>query len=112
MHHKRRNTEKRNISSKKRCLLRLYIADGTPPSLKAMDDVQRLIRENLKTICTLQVIDVLKHPQDAERDRILATPTLMRVSPEPTRKIIGDFMDSEKVLNELQLYAIKEYKRS
>jgi len=49
------------------------------------------------------VIDVLEHPELAERDKILATPTLVKRLPEPMRKIIGDLSDREKVLLGLNL---------
>jgi circadian clock protein KaiB len=46
---------------------------------------------------------VLKNPQLAEEDKILATPTLAKVLPPPVRKIIGDLSDREKVLIGLDL---------
>jgi circadian clock protein KaiB len=54
-------------------------------------------------VYALKVIDVLKNPQLAEEDKILATPTLAKVLPPPVRKIIGDLSDREKVLIGLDL---------
>ena len=51
----------------------------------------------------MKVIDVLKQPQLAEEDKILATPTLSKILPPPVRKIIGDLSDREKVLIGLDL---------
>jgi circadian clock protein KaiB len=41
---------------------------------------------------------VLEHPQRAEDDRILATPTLIKRLPPPLRRVIGDLSDTHKVL--------------
>jgi len=49
------------------------------------------------------VIDVLKNPQLAEEDKILATPTLAKILPPPVRRIIGDLSDRERVLIGLDL---------
>jgi circadian clock protein KaiB len=51
----------------------------------------------------LKVIDVLKNPQLAEEDKILATPTLSKILPPPVRRIIGDLSDRERVLIGLDL---------
>jgi circadian clock protein KaiB len=59
--------------------------------------------EEFKGVYALKVIDVLKNPQLAEEDKILATPTLSKVLPPPVRKIIGDLSDREKVLIGLDL---------
>ena len=47
---------------------------------------------------SLEVIDLLLHPQLAAGDQILAVPTLVRKLPEPIRKIIGDLSQKERVL--------------
>ena len=51
----------------------------------------------------LEIIDVLEHPEKAEQDKILATPTLIKQLPPPLRRVIGDLSDSEKVLLGLEL---------
>ena len=51
----------------------------------------------------IEVIDLLKNPQLARTDQIVAVPTLVRRLPEPIRKIIGHLSDAEKVLVGLQL---------
>jgi len=49
------------------------------------------------------IIDVLERPQLAEDERILVTPTLIKPFPLPSRRVIGDLSDIEKVLSELNL---------
>jgi circadian clock protein KaiB len=47
---------------------------------------------------TIEIIDLLKNPQLASGDQILAIPTLVRRLPEPIRKIIGDLSNTERML--------------
>ena len=83
--------------------LRLYVAGQTPKSLTAFSNLKRLCEERLQGRYTIEVIDLLKTPQLAEDDQILALPTLVRKLPEPIRKIIGDLSNPERVLVGLDL---------
>ena len=78
--------------------LRLYIAGQTPRSVAALSNLKKYCEEHLKGKYTIEVIDLLVHPQLAEGDQILAVPTLVKKVPEPIRKIIGDLSNEEKVL--------------
>ena len=78
--------------------LRLYVAGQTPKSVAALANLKRYCEQHLLGRYTLEVIDLLKNPQLAEGDQILAIPTLVRKVPEPIRKIIGDLSNEEKVL--------------
>ena len=78
--------------------LRLYVAGQTTKSVTALANLRRYCEEYLVDRYTLEVIDLLKNPQLAEGDQILAIPTLVRKVPEPIRKIIGDLSNEEKVL--------------
>ncbi len=78
--------------------LRLYIAGQTPKSVTALNNIRTYCEEHLKGKYRIEVIDLLKNPQLAEGDQILAIPTLVRKFPEPIRKIIGDLSNEEKVL--------------
>lgn len=78
--------------------LRLYVAGRTPKSIAALSNLKRYCELHLKGKYTLEVIDLLLHPQLAEGDQILAIPTLVKKVPEPIRKIIGDLSSEEKVL--------------
>jgi circadian clock protein KaiB len=86
-------------------LLRLYIAGQTPKSLTAVSNLHRICEEHLEGQYEVEVIDLLKTPQLAEGDKIVAIPTLVRALPQPIRKIIGDLSDTEKALVGLQLKA-------
>jgi circadian clock protein KaiB len=84
-------------------LLKLYVTGHTANSERAIDNLKQTLEEQLKGLYTLKVIDVLKNPQLAEEDKILATPALIRTLPPPVRKIIGDLADKERVLLGLDL---------
>jgi circadian clock protein KaiB len=84
-------------------ILKLYVAGNTPNSVRALRTLKNILEEEFKGVYALKVIDVLKNPQLAEEDKILATPTLSKVLPPPVRKIIGDLSDREKVLIGLDL---------
>jgi circadian clock protein KaiB len=87
--------------------LRLYIAGNTPKSITALRNLKRYCEEHLKDQYEIEVIDLLKSPQLAEGDQILAVPTLVKKVPEPVRKIIGDLSDEEKVLVGLDIRPVK-----
>jgi circadian clock protein KaiB len=84
-------------------VLKLYVAGTTPRATSAIENLRRICERDLKGRYDLQVIDVLKQPELAEQDKILATPTLIKQLPPPLRRVIGDLSDSEKVLLGLEL---------
>lgn len=83
--------------------LRLYVAGQTPKCQAALANLKRICIEHLEGRYTLEVVDLLEHPQLAKGDQILAIPTLVRKLPEPVRKIIGDLSNSERTLVGLDL---------
>src|ERR1044071_4423666 len=85
--------------------LKLYVAGQTAKSLQAFANLKRICEEHLAGEYRIEVIDLLKNPQLAQGDQILAVPTLVRKLPEPVRKIIGDLSNTERVLVGLDLRA-------
>jgi len=83
--------------------LRLYVAGQTAKSAAALANLRRYCEAHLPDRYTLEVIDLLKNPQLAEGDQILAIPTVVRKVPEPIRKVIGDLSNEERVLVGLDL---------
>jgi circadian clock protein KaiB len=83
--------------------LRLYVAGQTPRSTMALQNLQRICETHLKGRYRIEVVDILKNPQLARGDQILALPTLVRKLPEPMKKIIGDLSHEERVLIGLDL---------
>jgi circadian clock protein KaiB len=83
--------------------LRLYVAGQTPRSIAAFANLKRLCEEHLSGRYSIEVVDLVKHPQLAAGDQIVAIPTLVRKLPQPLRKIVGDLRDTERALVGLQL---------
>ena len=88
--------------------LYLYMSGETPPSVAGAYNLRVLLDKELKGQYSLEVINVLDNPQRAEEDNILATPTLVKASPPPEKRVVGDLSDEEKVLTALGLIAEKE----
>ena len=83
--------------------LRLYVAGQTPNSMSAFANLKEICETHLAGKYRLEVIDLLKKPQLASGDQILAVPTLVRKLPVPVRRIIGNLSDAERVLVGLDL---------
>jgi circadian clock protein KaiB len=90
-------------NTRKIYVLKLYVAGNTPNSLHALKTLNQILEQEFQGVYALKVIDVLKNPQLAEEDKILATPTLAKILPPPVRRIIGDLSDRERVLIGLDL---------
>ena len=79
-------------------LLKLFVAGPSSRTEAAIANLKRICEEEFSGRYALVMIDVLSQPDIAEREKILATPTLIRERPLPTRRVIGDFSDKDKVL--------------
>ena len=99
-------TKKANGGSKQPAAeweLRLYVAGQSKRSLAAIANLKRLCDEHLPGKYRIEVVDLVKNPQLAAGDQILAIPTLVRKLPEPIKKIIGDLSNVERALVGLDL---------
>ena len=88
-------------------VLKLYVTGETHRSQTVLKNLKEILDEDYKGVYSLKVIDVIKQPQLAEDDKILATPTLIKILPPPVARIIGDLSDREKVLLGLDFVAIR-----
>lgn len=84
-------------------ILRLYVAGQSARSLAALQNLKTICDEHLVGRYRIEVIDLLKQPQLARGDQIVAVPTLVRHLPPPMKKIIGDLSNEERVLVGLDL---------
>lgn len=84
-------------------LLKLFITGQTARARQAIDNISRICEERMPGRYEVIVIDVLEDPQIAEDEKVIATPTLIKLLPPPLRRIIGDLSDTEKVLLGLDL---------
>lgn len=81
----------------------MYVTGSSPRAETAIANLRRICEEELQGQYALEIIDVLEHPEMAETDRILATPTLVKQLPPPLRRVIGDLSDKDKVLLGLEV---------
>lgn len=83
--------------------LTLYITGRTYSSECALENLRRIMEQEKPGAYEITIIDVVERPEEAEVNRILATPTLIKESPPPVRRIVGDMSDTCKVLLSLGL---------
>jgi circadian clock protein KaiB len=79
-------------------LLRLYVAGHGPNSLRAIANAKAICEQHFASAHEIEIVDMLEHPQRALDDRIIVTPTLLRVAPLPARRLIGTLSDTDQVL--------------
>ena len=84
-------------------ILRLYTAGETARSVSALQNLESICEQHLKGRYRIEVVDLLKHPQLARGDQIVAVPTLVRRLPPPLKRIIGDLSNENSVLVGLDL---------
>jgi len=90
-------SQQKPAASAGRLSLRLYVAGQLPHSEEAA--------ANLRTLCAgthpnpplLEIVDALREPERALEDHIVATPTLIRLSPAPAVRIFGTLSDLKQV---------------
>lgn len=82
---------------------RLFVAGHTVQSEQALSNLRRLCNQHLGEEPDIELIDVLRDPSKAEEDKILATPTLIKISPQPVRRVIGDLSKTDLVLLALDI---------
>ena len=86
-----------------RYTLRLFIAGTSPRSRRTIDNLAHICERYLPELYDLQIVDIYQQPHLAEAFQVVAAPTLVKVSPDPLRRIIGDLSDTAKVLRGLDL---------
>lgn len=92
-------------------VLRLYVAGSNLHSMRAIENTRRLCAEFLPGRCDLHVIDLYQQPTLAQRDRILTVPALVKLSPPPLVRFVGDMSDTGKILRGLGIVSRKSETR-
>jgi circadian clock protein KaiB len=82
---------------------RLYVAGATTRSRQALRRVYQLCEAELKDNYELEVIDVYQQPELARDNQIVATPTLVKEVPLPTRRFIGNLLNITHLFVDLDL---------
>lgn len=84
-------------------LFRLYIAGAAPNSIRAIANLHALGREYLAGNYDVEIVDILEDPLRAIADEVLVTPTLVKLSPGPASRVVGNLNQRERVLLALGL---------
>jgi len=84
-------------------ILKLFIVPGGARSDAALAAAQELLESETGDDRELVVVDVLQRPELAEQEKILVTPTLVKTSPPPERRAIGDLSDRNGLIDVLEL---------
>ncbi len=78
--------------------LRLYVAGQAPNSILAIVNAKAICEGHYLPGYKLEIVDLMDHPLRGLEDGIVVTPTLVRLLPKPTRKVIGTLSDQKQVL--------------
>ncbi len=89
-------------------VLRLFITGQTPRSTTAIANIRKICDEHLQGRYSLDVVDIYQHPEMAVSAQVIAAPTVVKMLPEPLRRIVGDLSDVDKVLVGLDLRPQKQ----
>ncbi len=89
-------------------VLRLYVAGSTPKSSRAIRNLKAICEANLSGRYALTVVDLYAQPERAREEQIVVAPTLIRQSPLPVRRMVGDLSNTERVLAALDLDELAE----
>jgi len=87
------------MSHQKKYRFRLYVTGVSPNSTKAQNGLLALCQTHLANSYEIEVVDVLKDPMVALNDSILMTPTLVKLSPPPVRRVVGSLSEMQAVLD-------------
>jgi circadian clock protein KaiB len=88
--------------------LKLYIVNHTDRSKEKVEQFSKILEDHLNGNYQLEVINIMDHLEAAHEDDVLATPTVIKVSPDPPRRIVGDLCNREKILTGLGLLDERE----
>jgi circadian clock protein KaiB len=86
-----------------RLRLRLYVSGNAPNSRRAIANAKAMCAAHFASRHDLQIVDMLKDPDMALADGIIVSPTLLKLSPHPTARVVGDLSDTARVLEALSI---------
>jgi len=92
-----------NDEAQKRYVLHLYVTGMLPNSVRAIENIKAICEKYLKDRYELEIIDIYQQPDLALSEQIVAIPLLVKKTPFPPERMIGDLSDIEKVVTVLGL---------
>jgi circadian clock protein KaiB len=78
--------------------LRLYVAGSAPNSLRAIRNATAICEAHFGAAYHLEIVDMIAQPKRALSDAIIVTPTLLKLAPSPTQRVVGNLDDTDRVL--------------
>jgi circadian clock protein KaiB len=104
------NKKNKVLSMQKKMKVKMYklmliVIGRTNNSQQAKKNLNKFLSGNkeLFSDCKVEVVDILKRPEIAETEKIIATPTLIRKSPVPEKRMVGDLSKSEQLTDFIQV---------
>jgi len=86
------------IAANARLVLRLFVAGNAPNSQLAIANIKAICDAHFPARHEIEIVDLLKHPLRGLADGIIVTPTLLKLSPLPVQRVIGNLRDTAQVL--------------
>lgn len=90
--------EKKTKKPARELVLRLYVAGNAPNSVRAIANARALCEKHYPARYVLEIVDLIEHPDTAMADGIIVTPTLLKLQPQPVRRLVGNLEDTAQVL--------------
>jgi circadian clock protein KaiB len=87
-----------SVSDRQPLRLRLYVSGTAPNSVRAVANARAICAEHFAAAHELEIVDILEHPHRALTDGVIVSPTLLKLLPLPTARVIGDLSDTPRVL--------------
>ena len=84
-------------------VLKLYVSGSSNRSATAISNVRAICDQHLKDRYELEIIDVFQQPELAHEMQLIAAPTLVKEQPNPTRRLVGDMSNKDRVLYSLNI---------
>lgn len=84
-------------------VFRLYVSQASPVSARALVNARRFFDVHLAGRYRLEILDIGDNVDQARRDQVVASPTLLRLSPLPQRRFIGDMSDTTRLCDWLDV---------
>jgi circadian clock protein KaiB len=84
-------------------ILRLYVSGASPKSTEAINNIKKICEEHLPGRYELEVVDIYQQPRLAAGEQVVAAPMLVKRSPLPLRKLIGNLSNARQILQGLGL---------
>ncbi len=79
----------------------LYLTGFPSQYKRAIQNLKEVFDSKIEDPYEIEVVNILQHPELAEEENIVASPTLVVKNSTTKKKIIGDFRNHEKLLNVL-----------